>query len=632
MNKILLSILVLACAIVNAAPDSGRSQALVYGPHAIHSELDHRVTARDGTVLATDLYFPAGVQRKNLPVVLIRTAYNKRLFDPAMADTHNMVAMAKFFATHGYVVAVQDLRGKFASGGDFVIAGNDAEDGYDTVQWLAHQPWSNGRVGTFGCSYLGDVQIFLAGMQPSGLKAMIPQASGGAMGSAGQMYRYLGTRVGGVVEWAASIGWIPQYARKAREPMPENLSDEQFKEWAKTASQWSAPPDFDVREAWNHLPTGTLLESLGIPDTDFKDIVSRPPSHSWWRQFPYMTEAYRSDVPALFVNSWYDYGVDASLFQFNFLRQKSVSKQARDNQFIIIGPETHCGLYENPGERTLVGERDVGDARFGYYDTFLRWFDFWLKQRSDALADMPKVQYFLMGKGQWRAAQEWPVAGTRYHTYFLDSDGRANSLRGNGRLSRTLSRRSASSDRFVYDPQHPVPTLGGSLCCTGEHLKAGAFDQRSVEARDDVLVYTSEPFDSGVEVTGPIEAVLYVSSSAPDTDFMVKLVDVYPDGRAFNLTEGVLRARYREGQDKQVFMKPEKTYELRIPMGATSNYFAPGHRLRIEITSSNFPRFDRNLNTGGENYNETKGVAATNRVWHTSRYRSRVIIPVVPSE
>ncbi len=287
----------------------------------------------------------------------------------------------------------------------------------------------------------------------------------------------------------------------------------------------------------------------------------------------------------------------------------------------------HCASHE-VSEKTVVGARPLGDARFDYYRVYEKWFAFWLRGEANKVTAMPKVQYYVMGRNVWKSAKDWPLPNARATRFYLHSDGGANSLYGSGTLS-TEKPGKEPADRFVYDPGNPVPSFGGPVCCTKMNEAEGAYDQRPVEARDDVLVYTSEVLTEGIEVTGPLKLVLYVSSSARDTDFTAKLIDVYPDGRAFNLQEGILRARYRDGFDRTVWMEPGEVYRLEIDLQATSNYFAPGHRIRLEVSSSNFPRFDRNLNTGGNNYDETRWQVARNVVHHSGRYPSHLILPVV---
>jgi len=272
----------------------------------------------------------------------------------------------------------------------------------------------------------------------------------------------------------------------------------------------------------------------------------------------------------------------------------------------------------------------MGDARFEYDQLTYDWFDYWLKgEDNGVLEKTPKVQYYLMGKNEWKSSSTWPPEGAEMVTYFLDSGGKANSLFGDGRLTTNAAGMEEPTDTFTYDPFNPVLSYGGNVCCTGNAITPGSFDQRRMEARNDILVYTSEVLQEGVEVSGSVEVTLYVSSDVRDTDFTVKLIDVYPDGRAYNLDETVLRARYRESYEKQVFMEEGEVYELTMSPMSTSNFFDAGHRIRIEVSSSNFPRFTRNLNTGGKNYDETEGIVAHNRVHHSREYPSRISLPIV---
>jgi putative CocE/NonD family hydrolase len=288
----------------------------------------------------------------------------------------------------------------------------------------------------------------------------------------------------------------------------------------------------------------------------------------------------------------------------------------------------HCS-YTRATENTVVGERSVGDARLDYSALTWGWFDHFLKGDNNRLLDtLPKVRYYTMGINKWQTSDTWPPRGAQPMTFYLSSEGKANTLDGDGKLSLTPPP-ADKPDNLTYDPMNPVPSYGGNVCCTGNAVQGGAFDQRKMEARPDILVYTTEPLKEGMEVSGPIELTLYVSSDAKDTDFTAKLIDVYPDGRAYNLDETIQRVRYRDGYDKQVFMEPGKTYKVTLGPMTTSNYFEAGHRIRIEVSSSNFPRFDRNLNTGGKNYDEDKGIVARNSVHHSRQFPSQIKITVV---
>jgi hypothetical protein len=323
--------------------------------------------------------------------------------------------------------------------------------------------------------------------------------------------------------------------------------------------------------------------------------------------------------------SWYDVSVGPNLALYNHARRTS---KAADQQWAIVAPVAHCAFTRATAD-TVVGERSMGDARLNYQEIVNSFFDRFVKGVASPVIDaLPKVTYFTMGLNKWQTSDVWPPRGAQPMTLFLSSNGRANTLSGDGALT-AAPPAADRPDRFTYDPMNPVTSYGGNVCCTGTAIQAGSFDQRKMEAREDILVYTSEPFAEGLELSGAITPTLYVSSDARDTDFTVKVIDVYPDGRAFNLDETIQRMRYRDGYDKRVWMAPGNVYKVTMQPLTTSNYFAPGHRLRIEVSSSNFPRFDRNLNTGGRNFDESKPVVARNAVHHSTQYPSQVTITVV---
>lgn len=573
----------MAFIILTVAGSTIRARAWAAGiapRYEVRIEVNVRVPMRDGTKLATDLYFPEGVTGK-LPTILIRTPYNRQA--QRLVGSTGAVRM---FAGQGYVVAVQDVRGKFDSEGHFTLSANDTGDGSDTLDWIAAQPWSTGKVGTYGCSYLGEDQLELAKVRNPHHTAMIPQAGGGA-------YRFADLREGGAVCLAEAAPW--------------------FLEWGSKVDPNPAAPNVDRERMFLTLPLVDMLKNAGGPLTDFEDFVSHEPLDPWWDHIGYVNAKHHFNTPGLQVCSWYDSVVNETFELFNLMRRNGESDRARENQFVVIGPATHCG-WEHP----TPSMRDLGDPQFPYDDLYLRWFDHWLKGVDNDVTRDPKIRLYVMGANQWREENEWPLQRTLFTKYYLHSDGHANSRGGTGFLS-VEAPQSEAADRFRYDPANPVPTNSN-----------GAQDQSAIELRPDVLVYSTPVLDKGIELTGPIQAVLYVSSSAKDSDFTAKLVDVYPDGRAFNLQDGILRARYRDGLDHSVWMKPGEFYRLQIDVHSTSNYFPAGHRIRLEIASSNFPRFDRNLNTGGRNYDESRPVVAENEIHHAAGRESYILLPVIP--
>ncbi|HEY2012181.1 MAG TPA: CocE/NonD family hydrolase, partial [Bryobacteraceae bacterium] len=357
-------------------------------------------------------------------------------------------------------------------------------------------------------------------------------------------------------------------------------------------------------------------------------MIKRAPNDDAWYRGGLWHDDKPINVPGFWFMSWYDVSVGPNLAAYNYVR-KTARPEIAAQQYAVIAPTLHCG-YTRATENTVVGERSMGDARLDYNALTYGWFDHFLKgEDNHVLETMPKVKYFTMGINKWQSSDTWPPAGAQPMTFFLASGGKANSLNGDGSLA-TAAPPSDSPDSFTYDPMNPVPSFGGNVCCTGNAVTGGAFDQRKMEARADILVYTSEPLKEGLEVSGPIEPTLYVSSDAKDTDITVKVLDVYPDGTAYNLDETIQRLRYREGYERPpVWMEKGKVYKVALQPMTTSNYFAAGHRIRIEISSSNFPRFDRNMNTGGNNWDEAKGVVAHNAVHHSGQYASQVTLSVV---
>jgi len=582
------------------------------------------VPMRDGVRLSTDLYFPEGADGK-MPVIMMRTPYGKD-------GAYPYGGIGPLLVQQGYILAIQDARGRFESEGQYRAKYWERRDGYDTIEWLIDQPWSDGQVATFGCSYLGEVQVSLAAEKHPNHVAMIPQASTAAYNNIGRPF---GSINGGALELTETAGWFIDNGSKVFHGPPAGIDRQEWfqSEQSKYFSTGPKSPrdglsTQEVMKIYEYLPVVDIVRNTGMPYTDYEHYPTNTPESDY---FDELYDMVRPDdtfnTPALYIDSWYDYGPRNTLKLFNQMRANAPSQKARDNQFVIVAPSTHCG-WVHATENTVIGERDLGDARKEFIDIYLKWFEYWLKGVDNGITDMPRVQYYLMGKNEWRSAESWPVEGTVYKKYYLDSGGRANSRFGDGTLSLSMPA-GEPSDGFVYDPATPVPNKGGHACCSRLETSAGGYDQSTIEMRNDVLVYSSPTLDEGMEVTGFLEVVLHVSSDAKDTDFTAKLVDVYPDGRAFNVQEGVLRMRYREDLRRKVWMEEGEVYEIHLDLEATSNYFGEGHRIRLEVSSSHFPRWDRNMNTGGNNYDETEGIEAHNTVHHSPEQPSHVILPVV---
>ncbi len=608
------------------------------GAFAVRVERSHFIRMRDGIHLSTDLYFPeANIDR--LPVILERTPYNKSVVRNADADAPiNMINKAWYFASHGYVFAVQDQRGKFESEGDYVVLNNDVEDGADTLSWLSRQAWCNGRVGMIGVSIPGAAQIKAAQALHPALAALIPQAAATGHGCAGGTMAKFWLR-GGVQNLTIAL-WCHFSGSKLFMRLPKPMEREEFLAVADLFDP--APRVGDMHEAFSgndllqpkfrdallSLPLVDIPNRLNSPPTDWEDLVTRGPMDPWWDGGNYLEDDTVVDAPALHINAWHDYGVNETLLQFEHFRQKCVSAHGREHQYVVISPMSH-GTAENLSENTISGERAVGDARLDMWGLYLRWYDYLLKGiDNDFVRTTPRIQYYVMGLNRWKQTDVWPPRGTRQMPVYLGSGGRANTRLGDGTLGFEPPApfgHAAPFDRYVYDPASPIWVGQCSV-------QFGSYDQSEVELREDVLVYSTPPLETGVEVTGRMRAVLHVSTDAPDTDLNVKIVDVYPDSRAFGLQEGYLRLRYREGYDREVMMPPGQPVRVEVDMLVYSNYFAPGHRIRIEISSSNMPNYARNLNTGGDNARDVAMRPATVTIHHSAELPSYVLLPVQPDE
>lgn len=584
---------------------------------------------RDGVRLATDIYRPKGTAP--VGTIFVRTPYNFNFWDVANGVPGNMAAMIAA-VKRGYAYVIQNERGHYFSEGHYDILGTRA-DGVDAMAWIARQPWSNGKIGTTGCSSTAEWQMGVAGEQPPAYAAMNIQGHGAGIGRVGPYWEQGNWYRGGAVQMLFTT-WIMREQNTLRPMFPRDLSQEDLIKASKMFDLVPRMPAVDWSEALSHLPVQDILRNVGASKGIFADpmpvdtggaMIQREPNDPAWYKGGLYHETMPLDVPGLHFMSWYDVSVGPNLALYNHARKTS---KVADQHWAIIAPVAHCA-YTRASADTVVGERSMGDARLNYQEIVDSFFDRFVKGAASPVIDaLPKVTYFTMGSNTWQTSDVWPPRGAQPMTFYLSSAGRANTMNGDGALV-AAPPAADRPDRFTYDPMNPVTSYGGNVCCTGTAIQAGSFDQRKMETRDDILVYTSEPFASGLELSGSITPTLYVSSDAKDTDFTVKVIDVYPDGRAYNLDETIQRMRYRDGYDRHVWMTPGNVYKVVMQPLNTSNYFAPGHRLRIEVSSSNFPRFDRNLNTGGRNFDESKPVVARNAVHHSAQYPSQVTITVV---
>jgi putative CocE/NonD family hydrolase len=459
--------------------------------------------------------------------------------------------------------------------------------------------------------------------------AMVPQGFGAGVGTVGDFFEQ-GNWYKGGAEQLLFFSWLYGVEHDTFKPrIPAGASQEDLLRISRYYDLAPENPKVDMSEALAHLPIKDMLKNMKGKSEVFDQMVIRKPNDPAWFEGGLYHDTMDFGVPSFWFASWYDVSVGPNITLFNHLRENAKDPEIRDNQYLVIAPTLHCA-YTRATENTIVGERSMGDATLNYDEQIYKWFDLWLKdQPNDFKENTPRVQYFTMGSNTWNSSEVWPPKESKMTTYYLHSKGKANSRFGDGKLSRKKPAKNSPKDGFVYDPMDAVPSYGGNVCCTGNAIKGGAFDQQELETRNDILVYTTEPFEKGVTLSGFVETTLYVSSDAKDTDFTVKLIDVAPDGTAYNLDETIQRARYREGYDKEVFMEEGKVYALEISKLATSNYFKPGHSFRIEISSSNFPRFARNLNTGGDNFDESKSVIANNNVHHNSKHLSKIVLPLI---
>jgi putative CocE/NonD family hydrolase len=579
----------------------------------------------DGVRLATDIYRPK--TDEPVPIIFSRTPYNFNTYRNGQISNRTLNA-AYEAVQRGYAYVVQNERGRFFSEGNWNILGTPLTDGYDAFTWMSGQDWSNGKIGTLGCSSTAEWQMAVAAMDHPAHAAMVAQGFGAGVGRIGEFYEQGNWYRGGAGQMLFTA-WLYSTQHDPLAPkLPTGISQEDLLRLQRFYDMAPRYPSVDWSDALTHLPVEDIIENVNGPKGIYEEMITRKPNDPEWYQGGLYHDDMDFGVPGFWFVSWYDVSAGPNLALFNHIRENATDPLIRDNQYLVIAPTLHCG-FTRATENTVVGERNVGDATLAYSEMIYDWFDFWLKEQPNDITDeLPRVRYYTMGSNQWQTAEQWPPRNSELTHFYLSSSGNANSRLGDGVLASEPPSVDIP-DTFVYNPMEPVPSYGGNVCCTGNAVQGGAFDQSDMELRDDILVYTSESLEEGMEVSGFIESTIYLSSDVKDTDITIKLIDVYPDGMAYNLDETIQRVRYREGYDKEVFMENDNVYKVKLSPMSTSNYFKEGHKIRIEISSSNFPRFDRNLNTGGNNYDESEGVIATNSIHHSEQYPSHILLPVI---
>ncbi len=555
-----------------------------------------KVAMRDGVVLRADIYRPK--KEGKFPVLLQRTPYNKV----------GGVSFGYRAAAAGYVVIVQDVRGRYSSEGDWYPFRYESQDGYDTVEWAARLPYSDGKVGMWGGSYVGATQMLTAITHPPHLAGICPVVTA-------SNYHSNWTYQGGAFEQWFNESWTSGLAQDTLNREVEGHTD---------AMQGVGKLPLTSFPLFNLAGSSLGLQTPGTLAPYFLDWLAHPNFDEYWKRWS--IEDHYSDitVPALHTTAWYDLFQGGSLRNYEGIKKYGGSEAARRGQHLLIIIGGHAGSGRK------IGDVDFGPAaaEFSEEETTLAWYDYLFKGAQNQFAHKP-VRIFVMGTNQWRDEEAWPPASAHETEYYLHSTAGANSLRGDGALSTEKPGSGEIADHYVYDPANPVPTIGGPLCCDGVHLPGGPKDQRPNESREDVLVYSTPALTRDLEVSGHVTLGLYAKSSAVNTDYTAKLVDVWPNGFAQNLTEGILRASYRESQEAPELLNPGQIYKLAIDVWSTSNVFRAGHKIRLEVSSSNFPRFDRNLNTGRSGADDTHWVSATNTILHDAEHPSELALPVV---
>jgi len=606
---------------------SAQDTAAIYRKLDSIAIIDQKVMMpmRDGVRLATDIYRPKG--NAKVPIVFSRTPYNFNTWIDGKMTTRTLED-AYQAVSRGYAYVVQNERGRFFSEGDWDILGTPITDGYDALEWMSKQYWSNGKVGLIGCSSTAEWQMAVASQNHPALAAMVAQGFGAGVGRVGKFMEQGNWYRGGAQQMLFTSWLYGTQHDKLAPRLPIGIQQKDLVRLQKFYDMGPEMPRVDWAQGLKYLPVQDIIKNAQGADGIYEKMIARKPNDPAWFKGGLYHDNMPLEVPAYWFVSWYDVSSAPNIALFNHVRNAAKNKMVADNQYLVIAPVLHCS-YKRATENTIVGERSVGDARLNYDELTWGWFDLLLKgEQNNFKAEQPRVRYYTMGANKWQQAESFPLPNTEVKNFYLASAGKANTLNGDGQLV-IMPQSKDIPDAFTYDPMNPVGSYGGNVCCIGNAVQGGSFDQSKMELRNDVLVYSSEELKEGVEITGFIESTLYVSSTGLDTDVTIKLIDVHPDGKAYNLDETIQRLRYREGYDKEVFMEKGKVYKVDLTPMVTSNYFASGHKIRIEVSSSNFPRFDRNLNTGGNNYDESTGVIVENKIHHSKQYPSVIKLPII---
>ena len=603
------------------------------------AELNHLVIMRDGVRLATDIYRPdSGADCGS--AILLRTPYGKS----RARAVSRFSRLIDLFLADGFTVVIQDCRGRWQSEGEFTPLAHDADDGVDTLNWITARPWSNGRIGTYGCSYLGENQILLAARRHPAHRAAIAEAAGGAVGAAGGLHANFGLFENGVLSVGGLFGWIFAYGSRVMPRLPvAALTPAEYLDLERRFYADPALTPDDLAAAWGHLPLVDAMVAGGWAgcDTLFRQFAGLAPNDPAWTELGLITDADRFDTPTLHVNSWYDYGVHATIALFRFMRTNALSDRARQGQHLLVFPGSHCSWHrgEQPepnitrvGALSLPGGAYRRDDR-DYAALCLDWFRHHLRGPVAGIGGLPPVRLHMSGLDRWLDLPDLPLAGETNDILYLTSDAGANSRLGDGRLIADWP--AARQDRFLDDPYNPVPSLGGDMCCltpgANDELSAGPHDQSAIERRHDVLVYTGAALTEDLILIGAPLLDLHVTSTAPDTDLCVKLLRVDAAGRSWNLTETVARCRYRHGFDRPQSLEAGEVVVITVRLHEIAVTIPAGERLRLSVTGSNFPRFARNLHTGGDDHRAATGRAAITTLFTGGDHASRLILPRAPA-